>query len=51
MNMMRGLLSSANPLDDKKSQLVQKLSVKTKTEHMIKKETHLLKKKFIESKV
>ena len=58
MKMMREIIQQDNLLDDSKvgnltnyHKLVQKLSTKTKKDNEIKKERHVMKKKFAETKV
>ena len=56
MKMMKGIIQQENALDDHKqpsnfNRLVQRLSNKTRDENEMKKEKHVMKKKFIQSKV
>jgi hypothetical protein len=55
--MMKGILQQENVLDDKNrgqqnyNRLVQKMPAKAKTEYANKKERHVMRKKYMESKV
>jgi len=54
---MKGILQQENVLDDKNrgqqnyNRLVQKMPAKAKTEYANKKERHVMRKKYMESKV